>query len=292
MEALDWQGFSNHGSQAEMTAGLSPFGVPVGIRAEHQPPREPNRLVEIHGLMGAIGEQVSLAYAGEQDAQRLIATADSRSAEHQTLVLRATSESAGYYVLGACHSLANLVVRILTLNAGAAAVLNHEYKTAKGFPPLSDDKRAWVSLNTRTTEAVVAAVAVSGNPGMESAVAALEALAGSPAFHDLDTRRGMDYHRRRPQSVPHASPRKGTVHDSNGTRMTSMVVPRKEAEADAAQVHGLVVRALTALLPAMRSIREALPGALAGESIFYQPPSPSHDPHGLTGAEGPWPAQS
>ncbi|REK89461.1 hypothetical protein DY245_15575 [Streptomyces inhibens] len=63
--AMRWQAYSGHGAKAGWDseqslgqAGLSGCGPLV------------NRVVEIYGLMGSIGEQLALARAAEQDAQR------------------------------------------------------------------------------------------------------------------------------------------------------------------------------------------------------------------------------
>jgi hypothetical protein len=76
----------------------------------------PNRLLELHGLAGAIGEQLGLGWTAEQDVQRFIATSAGRLTEHQRLVQRALAETAAYFLLGASHSLANMVLRIVILN--------------------------------------------------------------------------------------------------------------------------------------------------------------------------------
>lgn len=73
------------------------------------PPREQNRILEMHGLMGSIGEQLGMGWTAEQDAQRLLLTTDQRDELTTRLMLRALSELVGHFILGATHSLANLV---------------------------------------------------------------------------------------------------------------------------------------------------------------------------------------
>ncbi len=88
-------------------------------------------------------------------------------------------------------------------------------------------------------------------------------------FTALDQRRGLDYHRRRPQSLEHASPRKNIVeHDTTVTTVT-MPGPALEMEADADAVHEIVVDALVALRLAMREIRCILARAIRREGITY-----------------------
>jgi hypothetical protein len=83
-------------------------------------PREANRLLEIHGLMGAIGEQLGLAWTAEQDVQRLHLTSERRDDIENRMATRAISELAGHVLLACAHSLSNLVLRLLLLNAEAA----------------------------------------------------------------------------------------------------------------------------------------------------------------------------
>jgi hypothetical protein len=230
-----------------------------------------NRLVEIHGLMGAIGEQLVLAYAAEQDVQRLVATARGRNADLQRLLQRASAENSAHFILGAAHSLANLVLRTLMLNTNSATWLKNEYREANGFRPGSDDRNAWLTLNKNTVKELRKAAKTSSNRFLVDAVEAVGGLYASKAFQALEVRRGMDYHRRRPQSVPHASPRNGSVsRASDGTGTISLAEARLEPESDADAVHALVAETLLALKEAMAKIRVLLPKAIRAEGIFYK----------------------
>lgn len=276
-ESVNWQYLSQSGSEAEGFAypavwkrQLTHNGV-LKVIPPHSgtPPREPNRIFELHGLMGAIGEQLGLACTIERDVQRFLATADERTPEHQRLIQRALAETSGYFVLGAIHSVGNLVLRLLLLNASAAATVNGKYGQAGGFPPLSDNREAWRTLNPGLVTNLAAAAKVSGNQVMTQAVTAVQALQASPAFIDLDNRRGMDYHRRRPQSVEHASPRKPAVTVAGNTTTTTGFAPQLEPEADADKVHAIVVAAMEQLTSTMTELRALIPDAIRAEGITY-----------------------
>jgi len=175
--------------------------IKVPKRGRRLPP--PNRLLEIHGLAGAIGEQLGLAWTAEQDVQRFVETRAQRPNEqHQRLVQRALAELSGHFVLGASHSLGNLTLRLLLLNPDATTTLTgmRRYHKANGFPPGSDDHHAWPTLNRDLLNDLAKAAEASGNRFMVRAVDTLHGLHGSPSFQALDTRRGLDYHRRRPQT--------------------------------------------------------------------------------------------
>lgn len=275
-----WQQASQHAVNAEDYGWPSPFrrqetrnGEVVGVVPPNTgtPPREPNRLLEIHGLMGAIGEQLGLAYTVERDVQRFVGTADVRSVEYQTLIQRALAESAAYFTLGASHTLGNLVLRLLMLNERAAAMLvGAAGKRGEHFRPLSDNRFDWVTLSPYWSDAMIKAAAASGNEGMVAAVKAITDLRAGSGFQALDDRRGMDYHRRRPQSVRHTSPRKQAVESTRaGVWSFTSFGPQAEPEADADLVHQIVKDALAALLTAMQGVRRAVPEAIRAEGINY-----------------------
>lgn|GEM_PF-6712246 len=278
-EAIAWQSLGGEGSNAEMWAQPMPMrrekrvnGRVVRLpRRGKKPPREPNRILEIMGLMGGMGEQLSLAWTFEQDAQRFVATAASREAEHQLLIQRALCESSGHFILGATHSLGNLVLRLLLLNNDAAVHLagTKPYRRSNGFRPTADDRFSWLTLNGDLVGLLQPAAAAGTNRFMTQAVDVVATLLASTGFQDLDARRGMDYHRRRPQSVQHASPRREVVTISGGTRTMTMFAATLDPEANADRVHEIVVTALEELHRAMRSFRALLGRAIRAEGIAY-----------------------
>ena len=275
-ESMRWQQLSAQAASAELAAYPMPFrrierwnGVEHVIESgSGKPPREQNRILEIHGLMGAIGEQVGMAWVAEQDAQRLRMTADHRDELTLRLMLRAHSELVGHFVLGATHSLANLILRLLLLNVDAAKSLEVAYQVRR-FAPGSDDRKVWPTFGPSMAQRLRRAARASGNEGLVKLAEVISVLRTASAFDDLDGRRGMDYHRRRPQSVAHTAPRSGTVSTRDGQTTLSMVAPRLEPDASAELVHAVAVAALEAIGDAMREIRRALPDALRSEQINY-----------------------
>jgi hypothetical protein len=227
-----------------------------------------NRLVELHGLMGAIGEQAGLCWSLEQDAQRFALTAGTREAEHQRLVLRALAESAGHFLLGAAHSVANLGLRLSLLNPNAAAAINKKHPKANGFPPGTNERPAWLTLHEADKILWIGA-RVTANKHLVRVSEAIHELESDARFKQLDNRRGMDYHRQRPQSVAHASPKGGTVSTSGGVTTLRMVAETLDPDADGTVVHHLVVQAMAALKAAMSCVRTELPPAIRKERVIY-----------------------
>lgn len=283
-ESMLWQELSMEGADVEREAypsgrSFSSRRIRNGVERPPatipgRPPREPNRLLEIHGLMGAIGEQLGLAWAAEQDVQRIEATRDTRSPEHQRLIQRSVAENVGHFVLGATHSLGNLVLRLLLLNQAATDHLCEDRRLKKTtrqlrFPVGSDERDAWLTLNGIVLDVLRDAAEVSGNGAMKDAVEHVRSMYCGDAFQALDLRRGMDYHRRRPQSVAHVSPRSGVVGIVGQNMVIHMPVPRPEAEADERLVYEIVLDALVSLHGAMTAVRQCITNAIRGEGIDY-----------------------
>ena len=274
---MRWQEASQRGSAAESYARPALMrrtdrtdGVVVEVprRPVRVPP--PNRLLEIHGLIGAIGEQLGLAWTSERDVQRFVQTSSSRGLEHQRLIQRALAELVGHFVLGCGHSLANLALRTLLLNPDARTALNTACKNARGFAPNSDDRAAWPTFNQNLVNYVRAAAAASGNSAMVDLAEMVSSVHAGAAFRALDDRRGMDYHRRRPQSVKHASPRQDAVTERpDGVTELLVFGPNSDDDADGDKVHQVVVAALVAVTAACRVYRETMPTAIRSEGVTY-----------------------
>ena len=138
-QGLAWQQVSQQGSWAAIRS------VVDQSKDRKKRKQDPNRIVEIHALAGAIGEQLSLCWASEQDAQR-IEQSKKMKEEHKILILRAVSEGSAHFLLGAAHSLGNLALRVALLDSVAQAYLRKEWPKAD-FSPGSVDRRAWVTLS-------------------------------------------------------------------------------------------------------------------------------------------------
>lgn len=278
-EALEWQQVSAIGAAAELEAVPCPFrrsitwnGIVRVIEPRAgTPPREANRLLEIHGLMGAIGEQLGLAWTAEQDVQRLQLTSEQRDGIENRMACRAIAELAGHFLLGSAHSLANLVLRLMLLNNAASEhlVVIKKYRKADGFAPGDDSKDAWPTLNGPLLKDLATAADVSDREHLRLLTATISDMYASSVFRNLDGRRGMDYHRRRPQSVGHTAPRRGVVSTSNGTTTMTMVTSRLEDDAGHEAVHATATAGLVSIANTMRRIRELVPCAIRAEGINY-----------------------
>src|SRR5258708_511162 len=170
-EAVAWQLASQRG-------GWAAFRSYADQSADRRARRkDPNRIVELPAMIGAIGEQAGLCWGFEQDAQRLDATRNKISKEHHRLVLRALSEAGGHFLLGAAHSLGNLGLRIGLLDPQAGPAIQATRPKAD-FAPGSDDKRAWLPLSM-SSEILATAASGSANTPLARISAAVSGLAAA-----------------------------------------------------------------------------------------------------------------
>lgn len=265
-EAVAWQLASQRG-------GWAAFRSYVDQSADRRSRRkDPNRIVEIHAMIGAIGEQAGLCWGFEQDAQRFDVTRKKITEEHHRLVVRALSEAGGHFLLGAAHSLGNLGLRIALLDPLAGPVVQAARPRAD-FTPGSGDKKAWLSLSV-SSGILATASSSSTNVPLTRVSAAVSRLADDPRYVAFDSRRGMDYHRLRPQSVPHASPRRGVSRAGDGIVSIDLPGPVLDPEADADRVHQLLVEAMESVRQAMVSIRNDLSKTVRAAGLWYHEPTP------------------
>ena len=110
---------------------------------------------------------------------------------------------------------------------------------------------------------------------MAPALAVRHCLAAAdPRYIALDSRRGMDYHRLRPQSVPHGFPKRGISQAGDGVVTIDLAGPVLDPESDADRVYGLLIEAMEAVRQAMVAIRNDLAKAVRAAGLWYHEPTP------------------
>jgi len=176
---------------------------------------EQDRLYELAGFIGGAGEQLALACLADHEFL-LWTSADLTSAEvHERvaaeMAMRALAEMESYYVIGAGHALANLTGRVLALVPGPRQDLSTRRSIRTGFPPLSDAREDWVSMNSKVAHALRAVAVESGVPEFAHLADPAVELADGEAWGALDRVRGEHFHRWRSQSsgmtgAPKSSP--------------------------------------------------------------------------------------
>jgi hypothetical protein len=279
--AMHWQSHSSRGGAAGWAslhsleaAGVQGRGILI------------NRVVEIHGLAGSIGEQLTLAWAAEQDAQRFQDPEIERDPGHleeiqtvQRMAVRALCEMSTHFLLGATHSLANLVLRVTLCNSLAADVINtpKRNRKAQGFEPGTDLPSAWPTFSSSPAVELWAqglpdAAEASGIESIEKLVSRLLSLQRDHRFRALDERRGLDYHRRRPQSVKHTSPRTGIWSYDKQKKLstTRMVASAEDAQRDEVLIHQICVDALICITKTMVDIEPLIAESLSACHLAWR----------------------
>lgn len=84
----------------------------------------------------------------------------------------------------------------------------------------------------------------------------------------------MDYHRLRPQSVPHGSPKRGVSRVGDRVITIGLPGPVLDPEADADRVYQMLIDAMEALRHAMLPIRNDLAKAVRAAGLWYHEPAP------------------
>ncbi|SOC50971.1 hypothetical protein SAMN05660748_3700 [Blastococcus aggregatus] len=184
--AIEWQKTGVHATWSEMHGAT--HGLPKG------------RLSELIGRVAATGEQLGLAWTCEQD-MRLWLDPSAPTGDRRSTSARALAEITGYYAISAGHGLANVTLRTLLVHPDAAAIINKDNKSAQGFAPFSSVPAVWVPLNEKVAKLLKAAALPVGQPSVDRMVDYVLTLTGHPHWQALTSRRHVDFHRWRPQSV-------------------------------------------------------------------------------------------
>ena len=269
--SLRWQ-------QVASQAGWNTFATTVGmIDGQYQRNGDKiNRLNEICGLIGSIGEQVGLAWAALQDANRWPAESSQGTVDEvlRRMAVRGLCEMSAHFTLGGAHGVANLVLRVLLLDDTAAATINsaNELSRGKGFPPGATARQAWMTFSPKARWVNTLVEAASHTSALQVLAAELVRLKGDHRFDALDQRRGMDYHRHRPQSGPQtAAGQPLSTNQTSGTAKIAIAAPHLDPAGDEQKVRAVASEGLAALVETMKRLEQSLPAAI--QSMALRMPS-------------------
>lgn len=271
-EAWLWQGISQRSDLFLVQAMLAPFSV-RGRGKRHLTGDEPDRLQELLRIMGSIGEQAGLAWTAYIDAQRIAATKETRDEVLHRLTLRAVAEHSAHFILGSANGLSNLVLRTLLLNVKANPILigHKKYSSANGFPPNVDHRDTWVTFDVGLADRLYNAAKDAGNPDMLTLISALRSLKQDPAFAGLEDRRGLDYHRMRPQSViTSGNARMPTTNNPGTSGAFAVGSPVQQPLSDETVVLKHVADTAPVLASTMKLIAGSIGDAIRSENISFE----------------------
>ncbi len=285
-EAELWQRKSSDASTAEMIAIVATGDLPMRIRMRHDghetavhpgegaAPRIPNSISEIFGLMGAIGEQLGLAWTAEQDLQRLRAAPydDDEAGAATKMHGRALAEMSSHFLLAASNSLGNLVLRVLRLDEACAQIWESFWRkpgSVPGLVPGSEARNDWRFFDQDLMDRLDTMSQASASGACRELTTVLRDYHDDNPYQQLNRRRGLDYHRLRPQSVPNTAVRGGT-HKRNASGFEfALASPQPDAGADLAMIHAIVTAAERSLASTMEQIRVLIPEAVRDQRIAY-----------------------
>jgi hypothetical protein len=195
--AADWQSAGGNAELAELGAT----------------PETRNRFHEIFGCAASAGEQLALAVAAQFEvalwegyrANTAATTSKIRdravAAAHE-MCHRAMAEQHAHFLIGTAHQVTNVVGRTIALDHTLHPSMRQNKKLNKSdFPPHSDSKADWLSFNwTTIKELEKVAKASTFAASATTLVSILVQVLADDAWERLLERRGVDFHRRRPQS--------------------------------------------------------------------------------------------
>jgi hypothetical protein len=234
---------------------------------------EQDRVHELFGCIAAAGEQLGLAWTAQQDMQRWVAFAS----DGQPMAVRALAEVCGHFALGAAQTVGNATLRTLLLNATAQPILKKRGKAE--YNPFSDGRPDWCFFNGRLIDNLKVGAGVIGDIDADQLILITESLLHDARWQLLVERRGLDYHRWRPQSIEYAVPRSSyweplPERGERRLRQLNSGAFRADPDADHASVAEIATDGLLALEQAMYAWLCQWPLAMAGvgAKMFIPPP--------------------
>ena len=217
------------------------------------------------GQMASVGEQLAVAYAAAIEVARwyqMRLGPDESPAREMSM--RGMVEAQSQFVIGGGHGLANVAVRAMGIHRDLRAALARAFRHKGGpaFAPFSRDRRDWISLNSVSAIALQTVAKGSGYGAVEAMVEPVVSLGLGRPWNDLVDRRGVDFHRWRPQSHGMA----GVAHESpwkieGNTRILGFgeVPTYTEARDLVDRASALASSAMLALADAMERFSESWP---------------------------------
>jgi hypothetical protein len=223
-------------------------------------------LHELAGCIAAAGEQLGLAWTSEQEAERW----QTDSSDSKPMAVRALADIRAHFSLGAAHGMGNATLRTLFLARGASEAITQANRHFRPYPPFSNDRKAWPTFNASLVGALEAGAVATNDARVIDHVAVLRMLLDDPRYTSLEERRGMDFHRWRPQSLPAGSgvPQTTLWERSDGTRALSFgggFPP--DALADPDLVSAIATNGMDAIAGTMELWLDRWPDAMAALEV-------------------------
>jgi hypothetical protein len=235
------------------------------------------RMHELGGLIADTGEQLGLVHAarveGELWRDVIEDTEPPRDLrEHGQLIgyrmaHRTFLELQTLYVMSIGHRLANVAARFLALNLHLRALLAQTLRNQPTFEPDSNNRHDWLSLHATVASKLKEVADESQMSAVAALIEPIDTYAASSAWKEFADRRGIHFHRWRPQTAgiagvsqtpPVVTPPGGGFHVSLGTP-----APYHDADTLNDELDDLVKAALLGAIDAMSKFRAGFRAAVA-----------------------------
>jgi hypothetical protein len=227
-ESLFWQIMSS-GKQYQIVSGVLSKTIP-SLKMKNMTYLDlgmGEKLAELSSMMGSIGEDLMLAYAMEQDLQRLMLTSEERYIEQNTIMVRGLSSACALYILSACHTLTNFLLRLILLDKKSCTYYDNYYKENKDGSTKKNTKFKidsnylghWLSMDKKEVRELEKYLLNGGKRYLTSTNEIYKVILNfsrSSNFIEFKKQRNIEFHRNRAQSNFNDNIRKGVSQNAKG----------------------------------------------------------------------------
>lgn len=236
------------------------------------------RMYELGGLIADTGEQFGLVHAARVEGELWRDVIEDTEPPHDLrehgrlsgyrMAQRAFLELQTLYVMSIGHRLANVAARFLALNSDLRGLLAERLRNQPTFEPDSGNRHDWLSLHATVASKLKEVAEESQMGAVIALIEPIDTYANSSAWKEFADRRGIHFHRWRPQTagIAGASQTPPVVASSDGGFRASLGTPAAYRDADTLndELDNLVRAALFGAVDAMAKFRAGFRGAVSG----------------------------
>ena len=235
------------------------------------------RMYELGGLIADTGEQLGLVHAARNEGELwrdvIEDTEPPRDLRERGQLIgyrmahRAFLELQTLYVMSIGHRLANVAARFLALNSDLRVLLAQRLRNQPTFEPDSRNRQDWLSLHATVASRLKEVADESQMRAVVALIEPIETYAASSVWKEFAGRRGIHFHRWRPQTagIAGVSQTSPVFSPPGGGFRVSLGAPAPYHDADTLndELDDLVKAALFGAVDAMAEFRAGFRAAVA-----------------------------
>lgn len=216
--------------------------------------------------MASAGEQLGLAYAAGNEVAiwRELRKGGSLDVGHE-VSMRGMAEARCLFVMSTGHAFANVGLKALALDPTLKAELIRSFRgnPAPKFEPFSTARSDWVSMNRKTCKILKEVAELSEKADVVALINPVADFGLGATWHELNERRGEDFHRWRMQTHGVEGVPQKTPWSSDGKTRTLGIgrIAYGDAEGLADEVARIGREAMLDLARSMEAFRQRWPQA-------------------------------